>query len=223
MSATLTAGVKRRDAERSRRAILAAAERLFAERGFDAASLAEIGEEAGVSRGTPSYFFGSKEELYRAVLERMALDRSARLEPAFRPLVEWAEAREPAEPLRAVLGRSVGDYLEFLRERPSYVDIIEREALAGGHRLREAEVESTVMEDAFAALRRRARAHGLRGFDPDEVIMCLIALAYLPVAHRDTFLRRSGQSHDDPAFLRRRRRHVVDVLLHLIGDPDDAR
>ncbi len=217
----MEAPVKTRDAERSRRAILEAAERLFAGRGFDAASLAEIGEEAGVSRGTPSYFFGSKEALYRAVLERMARDRSAALEPAFRPLVEWAEAKQPAEPLRAALSRSVGDYLEFLRERPTYVDIIEREALAGGHRLREAEVESTVMEDAFATLRHRARAHGLRSFDPGEVIMCLIALGYLPVAHRDTILRRHGQTYDDPAFLRRRRRHIVDVLLHLIGDPDD--
>lgn len=216
-------GVKTRDAERSRRAILEAAERLFAEQGFDATSLAEIGEEAGVSRGTPSYFFGSKEALYRAVLERMSLERSERLEPAFRPLVEWAEAKEPAQPLRTVLGRSVGDYLEFLRERPTYVDIIEREALAGGQRLRELEVESTVMEDAFAALRRRARAHGLRNFDPGEVIMCLIALGYMPVAHRETIMRRNGQSYDDPAFLRRRRRHIVDILLHLIGDPGDAR
>ena len=60
----------RRDAERSRREILDAAESLFAERGFDGASLEEIGQTAGVSRGTPGYFFGSKEDLYRAVLDR---------------------------------------------------------------------------------------------------------------------------------------------------------
>jgi AcrR family transcriptional regulator len=217
---TMRGNVKSRDAERSRRAILDAAERLFAARGFDAAGLADIGEAAGVSRGTPSYFFGSKEALYRAVLERMTADRTARLEPAFRPLVEWAEAKQPAEPLRAVLSGSIGDYLEFLRERPTYVDIVEREALDGGRRLEESEVESTVMEDAFGALRRRARAHGLRSFDVAEVIICVIGLGYMPVAHRETIMRRNGLSYDDPAFLRRRRRHIVDVLLHLIGDPD---
>lgn len=209
-----------RDAERSRRAILAAAERLFAARGFEAASLADIGEEAGVSRGTPSYFFGSKEELYLAVLEALSADRTAWLEPAFRPLVEWAEAPRPAEPLRAVLTRAVGSYLEFLRNRPTFVTIIEREALDGGRRLRELEIESAVMEEAFGALRRRARAHGLRSFDPTEAVMCLIALGYLPVAHRETIMRRHGLSLDDPAFLRRRRRHIVNLLLHLIGDPD---
>jgi AcrR family transcriptional regulator len=66
-----TAPRRTRDAERTRRRILDAAEELFARQGFDAASLAAIGEAAGVSRGTPSYFFGSKEELYQAVLERM--------------------------------------------------------------------------------------------------------------------------------------------------------
>ena len=60
-----------RDAARTRKAILDAAEALFAERGFDAASLADIGRQAGVSRGAPNYFFGSKVNLYRAVLERL--------------------------------------------------------------------------------------------------------------------------------------------------------
>ncbi|HEY1855365.1 MAG TPA: TetR family transcriptional regulator [Solirubrobacterales bacterium] len=213
------ASARTRDAERSRRAILAAAEELFAARGFDAASLGEIGERAGVSRGTPSYFFGSKEELYATVLERLAADRTARLEPAFRQLSQWALAKAPTEPLRAVLSRAVGAYLEFLRERPSFVDVIEREALAGGARLAELEAPSTVIEDAFGTLRRRARAHGLRSFDPTEAVLCLVGLAYLPVAHRATILRRHGLSLDDPAFLRRRRRHIVDLLLHLIGEP----
>ena len=61
---------KIRDADRSRRAILDAAEALFAEHGFKGATMAEIAASAGVSRGTPAYFFNSKEQLYRAVLGR---------------------------------------------------------------------------------------------------------------------------------------------------------
>jgi TetR/AcrR family transcriptional regulator len=214
--------VKTRDAERSRRAILAAAEQLFAERGFGGASLADIGEAAGVSRGTPSYFFGSKEELYVAVLERISADRTARLEPAFRPLVEWAEAKQPRHSLRTVLSRAVEEYLAFLRDRPTFVDMIEREALDGGARLSAIEVESTVMEDAFGTLRRHARAHGLRSFDVTDVILCMIGLGYLPAAHRGTIMRRNGLSLDDPAFLRRRRRHIVDILLYLIAGSGDS-
>src|SRR3712207_8964122 len=52
-----------RSAERSRAAILDAAETLFAERGYDAVSLQEIGVAAALSRGAPNYFFGSKQDL----------------------------------------------------------------------------------------------------------------------------------------------------------------
>src|SRR3954453_9717110 len=102
---------KPRDAERSRRAILEAAEQLFARQGYDAASLAGIGEAAGVARGTPSYFFGSKEDLYQAVLERMYEKRTATREPVFAPLITWAESKPPTTPLRPVLTRSVEGYL----------------------------------------------------------------------------------------------------------------
>src|SRR3954463_7838727 len=59
-----------RDAERTREAILVAAEDCFARLGFDGTSLQQIGEAAGVARSTPAYFFGSKQALYEAVLAR---------------------------------------------------------------------------------------------------------------------------------------------------------
>lgn len=64
-------GASARDPERTREAVLGAAQRaaqrLFARKGYALTSLKAIGEEAGVLRGTPSYFFGSKEGLYVAV------------------------------------------------------------------------------------------------------------------------------------------------------------
>ena len=63
-----------RDADRTRELILDAAERLFAEQGYEETSLADVGRVAGVSRATPGYFFGSKAELHRAVLERCFAD-----------------------------------------------------------------------------------------------------------------------------------------------------
>ena len=67
-----------RDAERTRELILDAAERLFAEKGYEESSLADVGSAAGVSRATPGYFFGSKAELHRAVIERCFADPSVR-------------------------------------------------------------------------------------------------------------------------------------------------
>ena len=61
---------RERNPDRTRAAILDAAEKLFAAKGFEATSLNEVGTAAGVSRGTPGYFFGSKADLYQAVLDR---------------------------------------------------------------------------------------------------------------------------------------------------------
>jgi len=63
-----------RDRE-SRTRILDAAERLFAERGFDATPTAAIAELAGVPKGLLFYYFPSKADLLRAlVAERLDLD-----------------------------------------------------------------------------------------------------------------------------------------------------
>jgi AcrR family transcriptional regulator len=49
--------------------ILRAAEQVFAERGFAAATIAEIAHAAGVAKGTVYLYFRSKEEIFHAAYE----------------------------------------------------------------------------------------------------------------------------------------------------------
>src|SRR5437764_7496680 len=56
--------------ELTRNALVSSAAELFAERGFHAASLDEIAERAGFTRGAIYSNFENKEELFFAVLER---------------------------------------------------------------------------------------------------------------------------------------------------------
>lgn len=68
-----TAAERRTQAERrsrSEEALLDAAAELIAERGVERASLASIGERAGVSRGLPTHHFGSKDTLVARLAER---------------------------------------------------------------------------------------------------------------------------------------------------------
>jgi TetR/AcrR family transcriptional regulator, repressor for neighboring sulfatase len=51
-------------------AILDAAEKLFAERGYAAVSVRDIGQEAGVSHALVHRYLGTKRDVYRAVLKR---------------------------------------------------------------------------------------------------------------------------------------------------------
>ena len=67
--------------------ILDAAERLFVEHGFEATSLRQLTTAAGVNLAAVNYHFGSKEELFQAVLTR-------RLDPMNQERIERLEKLE---------------------------------------------------------------------------------------------------------------------------------
>lgn len=64
--------VPNRRGARSREAVLDAAERLMAEHGYEAATVAALVEEAGVPPSSIYHYFGSKEGVLLAVMERGA-------------------------------------------------------------------------------------------------------------------------------------------------------
>jgi AcrR family transcriptional regulator len=66
----------------TRAELLAAAARVFARRGYDAASVAEIAEEAGYSHGAVYSNFAGKEELYLTLYEEWVARRVAEIEGA---------------------------------------------------------------------------------------------------------------------------------------------
>ena len=62
----------RANGNRTRALILDAAERQFGARGFDAISLRDITDDAGVTLALASYHFGTKDNLFEAVVARRA-------------------------------------------------------------------------------------------------------------------------------------------------------
>lgn len=206
-----TAPARTRDAARSRAAILDAAETLFAERGFASTSLVDVAARAGLSRATPSYFFGDKDALYGAVLERVFVERERATEEAMAPLRAWAQAGaqgSPAAPLRA----AVEQYLAFLNGRPAFVRLMTWEGLDGGRRLQATPRASRGLHDAFTALRDGAGA----SFDPVDAVLLFVSLTFAPLSMRDTLMTTLGR---DLADRRQRDRHVdlvVAQLLHFV-------
>jgi AcrR family transcriptional regulator len=85
-------GLRERKKAQTRRAISDVATRLFMERGFEAVTVAEVAEAAGVSIKTVFNYFGSKEELF--------LDREAEVRDAIVAAVAGrAEGRRVTEAL----------------------------------------------------------------------------------------------------------------------------
>ena len=59
-----------RDAERTRAEILEVATHEFAQRGYSGARVDEIADQTSTTKRMIYYYFGGKEQLYIAVLER---------------------------------------------------------------------------------------------------------------------------------------------------------
>jgi AcrR family transcriptional regulator len=210
-----------RDADRSRRAILDSAEMLFAERDYEAVSLQEIGDAAGLSRGAPSYFFGSKQDLYVAVLERVFADREDATTRAFAPVRAWCASTNQGS-LREPLTLAIHGYMSFLLARPAFVRLICREELRAGEGVRLAQHETTAMRDALGAVRAVARDRSLRCFDVDDAVLVLVSLTFSPLSQQSTFMAALARDLRDAGVLRRHVGLVAQQMLHLLGVPEES-
>jgi AcrR family transcriptional regulator len=194
-------------AARSREAILDAALRLFAERGYEATSLQDVGAAAGLSRGSPGYFFGSKEDLYRAVLERGL----GQVRTAVRTGRERALASQ--EPPPVVLAGVVGEYFDFLCDHPDFVRLIEWEALSGGRQIGSLPPHLEAAQEALGAIISELALEPGQAGQARQLLLSLIGLCWFPLVHGPTVLRALGGDMSDPAFREERRQHVIALVL----------
>jgi TetR/AcrR family transcriptional regulator len=198
---------KERNPARTREAILDAGEHLFAERGYEATSLTDVGAQAGVSRGTPGYFFGSKEQLYRDVLERCL----ERVRAAVRSGRERALASQ--EPPEVVLAGAVGEYFDFIIANPDFVRLLEREALAGGRHLAKLPPHLEAAQEALGAIVTELAIDPADEAEARQLLISMLALSWFHVVHGPTVLRALGIDASSPEFRDERRQHVVDLVV----------
>ena len=196
-----------RNPDRSRAAILDAAEQLFADQGYDATSLTQVGAAAGVSRGTPGYFFRSKAELYQAVLDRSFAE--------VREAVRAGRARALAsnESAETILAGAVSDYFDFLAARPNFVRLIEREALSGT-RLPHGLSHLSAGQEALAAMSAELGLDDSPSGEAAQLLLSIISLCWFPMIHARTVAPAVGVGLEDRDEIDRRKRHVIDLVLH---------
>ncbi|HEY7482325.1 MAG TPA: TetR/AcrR family transcriptional regulator [Gemmatimonadales bacterium] len=204
---------RERNPDRTRAAILDAAEKLFARKGFDATSLSDVGTLAGVSRGTPGYFFGSKADLYQAVLDQSFAEA--------REAVRAGRARALAsgQSPEAILAGAVSDYFDFLAARPNFIRLIEREALSGGTQLGGVSHLSAGQE-ALAAISAELGLDDSPSGEAAQLLLSIIALCWFHLIHARTVAPAVGVTLENPDDLERRRRHIVGLVLNGLAGLD---
>lgn len=195
-----------RNATRTREQVLDAAEELFAERGYDGTSLQEVGARAGVSRGTPSYFFHSKADLYRAVLERCF----RQVRDAVRSGRE--RALRSGEPPEVVIEGAVGDYFDFLVARPHFLRLVEREALGDGPGAMGDVAQLAIGAEMLEAIASELGLDSTPSGDASQLLLSIISLCWFPLIHARTVAPLAGVDCLSPEALERRKRHVVALV-----------
>lgn len=159
-------GLRDDHARRTRTAISDAALRLFIEKGYEATTVDEVADEAGVSRSTVFRYFPEKEELVFAREVDHLRELQRLLRSSSRPLhdrqalhdvfVTFARYLEGDETLQA-RARLVGDiprlFARSVAVRAGWEELVARE-LAGGRRpqLSERVVAGTVVGAVFSAV-----------------------------------------------------------------------
>lgn len=184
-----------RKRELTRRALIDAALELFAQRGYDGTSVADIAERAGASEATFFRHFGSKDEVVFS-------ERGVRLPVVREAILERPASEPPVVAAREAL-RAIGARLSVDRDRL----LLQHRALQSTPLLRGRSQDVQVeWEQAIAsALAERA---GIDGDDPTIRVTAVVAMAIVRTAF--------SMWHDEDG--QRSLADVIDELFEQLGD-----
>jgi TetR/AcrR family transcriptional regulator len=201
----------RRDPDRTRTAILAAAQDEFAAKGLFGGRVNAIARRAGANKRMIYHYFGSKDGLYLAALERVyeglrGSERKLNLDHL-----------EPALAIK----RLIEFNFDYSRRHPELISLINSENL---HRARHLSRSKKVRElhspfvKLIADILRRGTAEGVfrSGLDPIDVYITIAAVGYFYLSNNWTLSAIFGRDLGTPAANRRRKRHNVDMILHAL-------
>ncbi|MFK5953311.1 MAG: TetR/AcrR family transcriptional regulator [Desulfobacterium sp.] len=102
--------------------IMDASERLFAQNGYHRTSLREITASAGANLAAVNYHFGSKENLFEAILQRRISPLNQIREERMRQVIETAKTKNCLPDVEKLLRAFVEPTLELIGNTPGSLD-----------------------------------------------------------------------------------------------------
>jgi len=147
------------EGDRTRHAILKAAESLFVEQGFAATSMANIAKQAGITKSLIHHHFGSKRELWDAV-------KGIVMEEYGQQQQQLLSTREPGIEL---LEDSIVVYFRFLQRNPNVVRLWSWMTVENDKHCADLSMELT--RGGVELLREGQRVGNLRSDVPAEYIL----------------------------------------------------
>ena len=204
----------KRDSAATKSALLATAVSEFAEKGFAGARVDEIAKRAGVNKQLLYHYFGSKDDLYRIVLERV-----------------YSEIREkenalhlgdlpPVDAMRSLIGFS----FDHLAEHPEFIKLVGDENAQGATHAAASktlpEIHWPLVELLRQTMRRGAEEGTLRqDMDPINVYISIAGISYFFFSNNLTLSAAFGRRLNTARAIRERREHVIEFALAALRKP----
>ncbi|MCW5622846.1 MAG: TetR family transcriptional regulator [Burkholderiales bacterium] len=204
-----------RDPHAMRQRILDAATAEFAAHGFGGARVEHISRAAATVDRMLYYYFGSKEGLFRAVLER-AYEKLGAAEQGLD-----LDHLDPVQGMRELVAFTWRYYIEH----PEFIRLLNSENLYKGQHLRQSRRVQSLSFPLLSILTRllkRGAASGVfrKRLDPFMVYLTIASLAYFYLSNRYTLSRFLGADLMAESRQRRWLRHITDlVLAHVAAEP----
>ncbi len=201
-----------RNAERTRREILAAAKAEFARKGLGGARVDDIAKLAKANKRMIYHYFNSKEELFRKVVVDAYVDlRTAEQELNLEHL-------PPAEALESLV-RFTWDY--YLRN-PEFLNLVNNENLHRARHLQESEVINVVSRQLVNMVRnilQRGEASGefRANIDPVQLNITIAAIGYYYLTNRFTGSIIFERDLMAPEALQERLEFNIDTVMRLVA------
>lgn len=208
---------RKNDPERTKENILEVATEEFASHGLSGARVDAIAERTRTSKRMIYYYFGGKEGLYQAVLEKAYAD--IRTAEAALHLEDLA----PEEAMRR-LAEFTFDYDEA---HPDFIRLVSIENIhRAEHLVHTASIRSTNLGivQTIAAILERGQAAGVfrAGIDPVDLHMLISAFCFFRVSNRHTFGTIFRRDLSEPGLRETHRRMIGDAVIRLLQGEAEA-
>jgi AcrR family transcriptional regulator len=216
------------NAEGAREAILNAAEKVFAEHGFDGARIDVIAAESGYNKSLIFQYFDDKLGLYAEVVKRADREMTELQIRVLTPLLKDETIASNAPMFKALLETIVTTVFDYLVAHPRFVRMLLWEQAEGWQTYSKFisqfdtdDEETRKIETVF----RKAHRSGLIRSDFVPLMqlgmMLQICLAYLTFTPLYQMILRN-EDVSSTAALARARKYIVDFIVHgMMVDPKD--
>jgi TetR/AcrR family transcriptional regulator len=201
----------RRNPQVTRRKLLRAARREFADSGLAGARVDEIAARAGVNKQLVYHYFGDKDALYLAVLEWVYEEIRT----------QERNLNLTGLPPQAAIRKLIESSFDHLAAHPDFILLLNDENRGGARHVR-ASRRLEAMHSPLVSMVSKILSEGVRegvfrkGINPVHLYISIAGLSYFFFSNTPTLSAIFGKDLASEAARRARRKHVVDLVLQAL-------